>query len=59
MLADALWRAARSEIASFAVIIEAKDISAQSFYRSEGFLPLPDQPVKLFLPMAAIGRLFE
>ena len=59
LLADALGRAARSEIASFAVIVEAKDREAQSFYRRESFLPLPDQPMKLFLPMAAIGRLFE
>lgn len=58
MLADALWRAARNEIASFAVVVDAKDEAARNFYRREGFLPLPDRPLKLFLPMAAIARLF-
>ncbi len=59
LLGDALWRAQRSEIASFAVIVEAKDQAAQSFYRREGFLPLTDRPMKLYLPMTAIIRLFE
>ena len=51
LLADALYRAARSEIASFAVIVDAKDDSARRFYERESFLPLPDQPMKLFRPM--------
>ncbi|HXZ01257.1 MAG TPA: GNAT family N-acetyltransferase [Stellaceae bacterium] len=58
LLADALYRAARSEIASFAVIVDAKDDSARRFYERESFLPLPDQPLKLFRPMADIRRLF-
>ncbi|MGH7104824.1 MAG: GNAT family N-acetyltransferase [Acetobacteraceae bacterium] len=59
LLADALYRAARSEIASFAVIVDAKDDSARRFYEWESFLVLPDQPMKLFRPMADIRRLFE
>jgi GNAT superfamily N-acetyltransferase len=59
MLADAFWRTARSEIATFAVVVEAKDEAARDFYRREGFLPLPDRPLKLFLPMAAIMGLFR
>ncbi len=59
LLADALFRAVRSEIASFAVIVEAKDEAARRFYEREGFLPLPDQPMKLFRPMADIARLFK
>lgn len=59
LLADALHRAARSEIASFAVIVDAKDESARRFYERESFLPLQDQPMKLFRPMADIRRLFE
>jgi len=59
LLADALYRAARSEIASFAVIVDAKDDSACRFYERESFLPFPDQPSKLFRPMADIKRLFE
>jgi GNAT superfamily N-acetyltransferase len=59
LLADALCRAARSEIASFAVIVDAKDDSARRFYERESFLPFPDQPMKLFRPMADIRKLFE
>jgi GNAT superfamily N-acetyltransferase len=59
LLADALYRAARSEIASFAVIVDAKDESARRFYERESFLPLPDQPLKLFRPMTDIRRMFD
>jgi len=59
LLADALYRVARSEIASFAVVVDAKDDSARRFYERESFLPFPDQPMKLFRPMADIRRLFE
>ena len=59
LLADALYRAAQSEIASVAVIVDAKDDSARRFYERESFLPLPDQPMRLFRPMADIRRLFD
>jgi GNAT superfamily N-acetyltransferase len=59
LLADALFRAVRSEIASFAVIVDAKDENARRFYERESFLPFPDQPLKLFRPMADIAELFK
>ena len=59
LLADALFRAVRSEIASFAVIVDAKDAAARRFYERESFLPLPEQPLKLFRPMIDIANLFE
>ena len=59
LLGDALYRAARSEIASFALIVDAKDESARRFYERESFLPFPDQPMKLFRPMADVRRLFD
>lgn len=59
LLADALCRSVRSEIASFAVIVDAKDADARRFYEREGFLPFLDQPMKLFRPMADIAKLFE
>jgi GNAT superfamily N-acetyltransferase len=59
LLADALYRAWRSEIASFAVVVDAKDEGARRFYERESFLPFPDQPFKLFRPMADIAKLFE
>jgi GNAT superfamily N-acetyltransferase len=58
LLADALYRAAQSEIASFAVIVDAKDENARCFYERESFLPFPDTPMKLFRPMTDIRRLF-
>lgn len=59
LLADALFRAVRSEIASFAVIVDAKDEAARRFYERESFLPFPEQMMKLFRPMADIRRLFD
>ncbi len=59
LLADALYRTSRSEIASFAVVVDAKDDNARRFYERESFLPLLDQPTKLFRPLADIQRLFE
>ena len=58
LLADALYRVARNEIASFAVIVDAKDESARRFYERESFLPFADQPMKLFRPVADIKQLF-
>jgi GNAT superfamily N-acetyltransferase len=59
LLADALVRAVRSEIASFAIIVDAKDDAARRFYERESFLPFPDQPLKLFRSMADIAKLYE
>jgi GNAT superfamily N-acetyltransferase len=59
LLADALFRSVRSEIASFAVIVDAKDENARRFYERESFLPFPDQPMKLFRPVADIEQLFK
>ncbi len=59
LLADALFRAVSGEIASFAIIVDAKDEAARRFYERESFLPFPDQPMKLFRPMADIRRLFD
>lgn len=52
LLADALDGATRSEIAAYALIVDAKDESAAAFYRHHGFIALPDSPLTLFLPLA-------
>jgi hypothetical protein len=54
-----LHRAVRSEIASFAIIVDAKDENARRFYERESFLTLPDQPMKLFRPTADVAALFK
>ena len=52
LLADALQRAAHSEIASFALLVDAKDRHAAAFYQHHGFIAFPDTPGTLFLPLA-------
>jgi ribosomal protein S18 acetylase RimI-like enzyme len=54
LLADALDRAAGSEIAAFALMVDAKDEAAVAFYRHHGFIALPDSPRTLFLPLATV-----
>ena len=54
LLADALDRAARSEIAAYAVMVDAKDEAAVAFYQHHGFIALPDSPRTLFLPLATV-----
>ena len=60
LLMDALRRAlaASREVASVAVVVDAKDDNAVSFYRRYGFITFPDQPNRLFLPMAVVEQLF-
>ena len=52
LLADALDRAARSEIAAYALVVDAIDETAVTFYKHHGFVALPDSPMALFLPFA-------
>ncbi|MCB4363375.1 GNAT family N-acetyltransferase [Hydrogenophaga taeniospiralis] len=54
LLADALSRAARPEIAAYALMADAKDDAAANFYRHHGFIALPDSPRTLFLPLATV-----
>ena len=53
-LADALDRAVRSEIAAYALMVDAKDEAAAAFYRHHGFIALPESPRTLFLPLATV-----
>ena len=50
LLADALDRAVRSEIAVYALMVDAKDEVAAGFYRHHGFIALHNSP-SLFLPL--------
>ena len=56
LLADALDRVARSEIAAFALMVDAEDEAAAAFYRHHGAIVLPDSPRTLFLPLATFRR---
>ncbi len=60
LLADALKRIveAGTEVAAYAVVVDAIDDSAAAFYEKFGFLRFPSIPRRLFLPVATTGTLF-
>ncbi len=53
LLADALKRTSRADFGVFAMVVDAKDDSAQSFYEHHGFALLPGEARRLCLPIAA------
>ena len=58
LLADALTRCARAELGVFAMVVDAKDEAAQRFYEHYGFVLLPGDVRRLYLPIgAALHRL--
>lgn len=61
LLVDALKRSLLSthHIGSAAVIVDAKDDSAKAFYTHFQFIPLVNYSHRLFLPMAAMQKLFK
>lgn len=60
LLVNAMERALAGsiEVASAALVVDAKDERARSFYLRYGFLQLPTQPNRLLLPMKTIAQLF-
>ena len=59
MLADALRRAVKAEIAAYAFVVDAKDEDAASFYAHHGFMALPDQPLCMFMALATVRDLIK
>jgi predicted GNAT family N-acyltransferase len=61
LLLDALRRGfeASDDIGALAVIVDAKDGGAASFYGQYGFEALPERADRLFLRMGQIERLFS
>ena len=61
LLLDALRRSleAAVNVAAMAVLVDAKDATAEAFYRHFSFLPLQQQPRRLFLPMQTVAGLFD
>jgi len=57
LLVDAIVRAVRSDIASFAMVLEAKDDTAASFYERESFSRLPGTPIRLLRRMDDLAAL--
>lgn len=52
LLWDAIERSLRSEIAVFALVVDAKDDQAEAFYLHHGFVPFGSRPRQLVLPLA-------
>jgi ribosomal protein S18 acetylase RimI-like enzyme len=61
LLADALNRAltAAKTIGIYAVVVDAKDERAKSFYKKYGFVELKDKPFVLFFPIATVRDSFS
>lgn len=61
LLVDAMRRSLEGaqHVGAMAVILDAKDEQAESFYRHFDFLPFQRSPRRLFLPMRQIAELFS
>jgi hypothetical protein len=61
LLADALKKARNSAatVASWAVVVDAKDNQAIAFYKRYGFLEFPNTSNRLFLPTNTVRELFQ
>ncbi len=51
---DAIKRSAlvSQEVGVYAIVVDAKDDDAKTFYRRFGFTELPEHPLRLLLPLA-------
>jgi hypothetical protein len=59
MLLDAFSRVLRSDIASYAFVVDAKDDNAARFYQRYHFRFLVEGGARLFIPTAEIAKLFS
>lgn len=61
LLHDALQKikAASDVVGIFAVVVDAKNKDAKSFYEHYGFMELKNPDMALFLPMETINKLFH
>ncbi|MDP2828477.1 MAG: GNAT family N-acetyltransferase [Sulfuricellaceae bacterium] len=59
LLADALDRCIRSEITAYAMVVDANDDIATSFYLHHGFIGLSEAPQTLFLPLATAKNILS
>lgn len=61
LLIDAMKRIIEAgvDVAAYAIIVDAKDDNAASFYEKYDFQRIPTQPNRLFLPVATAAKLFS
>lgn len=60
MIVDSMQRlvSVSKNLGIVAFFVDATDDNAASFYMKFGFIPLPDSPLELFLPMSTIEKAF-
>jgi predicted GNAT family N-acyltransferase len=60
LLMDALKRilSTSRQVASWAVIVDAKDDNAIKFYQKYGFMTIPTAPNRLFIPIETVAKMF-
>ena len=46
-------------MAIYALVIDALNNRAAEFYQQFGFIPMPSQPLKLFLPLDSVVSLID
>jgi len=56
LLADAALRVIKSDVKALALVVDAKDDDAVSFYRHHGFQVFAGRPFSLFLPLATFRK---
>jgi len=58
MLFHAMWNVGQVDaiIGAVALLVDAKDEAASRYYRRFGFIPLRDDPRKLFMPLATLRQ---
>lgn len=54
LLWDAITRSMHTDLAVFAMLVDAKDAQAAAFYEHHGFIPFSGRPLQLFLPLAGL-----
>lgn len=54
LLLDGATRAAGSDVAVFAIVVDAKDEDAAAFYRHHGFVAYGSAPLKLIAPLSRL-----
>jgi ribosomal protein S18 acetylase RimI-like enzyme len=59
LMADAIRRVARGDLAVFALFVDAKDEAARAFYECHGFERLPGDTRRLCLPIATALKIIE
>jgi GNAT superfamily N-acetyltransferase len=59
LVVDALRRCLKSQIAAYALVVEAVDGDAIGFYAHLGFTRFPESPHRLFLSMATARKVLS